>query len=105
MCTVNASSVIAYNDLIAVGLMSQLAAGGLGVGRGISVIGIGDSWLAQMSSPPLTSVSQPVEDTGRTAMLVDGPRGPIATAEPRIITLPSRLVLRASLGLGPPVRR
>ena len=104
MCTVNASSVIAYNDLIAVGLMSQLAARGLGVGRDISVIGIDDSWLAQMSSP-LTSVSQPVEDTGRTAMLVDGPRGPIATAEPRIITLPSRLVLRASLGLGPPVRR
>ena len=86
--------------------MSQLAARGLGVGRDISVIGIDDSWLAQMSSP-LTSVSQPVEDTGRTAvrMLVDGPRGPIATAEPRIITLPSRLVLRASLGLGPPVRR
>jgi DNA-binding LacI/PurR family transcriptional regulator len=54
-----------------------------------------------MSSPPLTSVNQPVEDTGRTAMLVDGPRGPLATAEPRIITLPSRLVLRASLGLGP----
>jgi DNA-binding LacI/PurR family transcriptional regulator len=69
--------------------MSQLAARGLGVGRDISVIGIDDSWLAQMSSP-LTSVSQPVEDTGRTAMLVDGPRGPLATAEPRIITLPSR---------------
>ena len=87
--------------------MSQLAARGLGVGRDISVIGIDDSWLAQMSSPPPTSVNQPVEDTGRTAvrMLVDGPRGPIATAEPRIITLPSRLVLRASLGLGPPVRR
>ena len=99
VCAIGASTVIAYNDLIALGLISQLGARGIHVGREISVIGIDDSWLAKMSHPPLTTVNVPVEESGRTAvrMVIDAQTAP-PDAPAKVITLPTRLVIRASLG-------
>ena len=100
VCAVRATTIIAYNDLIALGLVAQLAARNIVAGRDISVIGIDDSWLARISSPPLTTVHVPVEETGRLAvqMLLDMPSDPSEMVEDRIITLPTRLIIRASLG-------
>lgn len=50
------TAVIAYNDLVASGLVSRLSARGLSIPGDISVVGMDDSLLAQVSRPQLTSV-------------------------------------------------
>jgi LacI family transcriptional regulator len=63
-----ATAIIAYNDLVALGLMSRLPEFGLTVGQDIAVIGIDDIWLAPMAQPPLTSVRFPSATAGMVAV-------------------------------------
>ncbi len=105
-----ATGVLAYNDLMAIGLMESLAAQGLDVPRDISVVGIDDIPLSSLVK--LTTVATPTAAAGRTAvdMLLqhDAPlarRGPGRT-EPghrtgAQTTLPTTLILRQSTGPGP----
>lgn len=62
------TAVIAYNDLIALGVLSRLADRGVGVPEQCSVIGCDDIAFAAMCTPALTTVSMPKELTGRTAV-------------------------------------
>lgn len=98
-----ARAVIAYNDLVALGLMSRLAEHGLTVGRDIAVIGIDDTWLAAMAQPPLTSVRFPCAAAGNVAvrLLWDMITG---TGGPERYTLPTELIIRATTGPAPSVR-
>ena len=61
------NAVIAANDLLAVGLMHQLAAAGLRVPDDVAVVGMDDSELAEQSFPPLTSVNLGSAERGRRA--------------------------------------
>lgn len=61
------NAVIAANDLLAVGLMHELAAAGLDVPGDVAVIGMDDSELAEQSFPPLTSVNLGSAERGRRA--------------------------------------
>lgn len=67
------TAVIAYNDMIALGLISQMTARGVRVPQDVSVVGFDDIPTADLVSPPLTTVSQPKEQFGRAAvdLLVD----------------------------------
>ncbi len=60
-------AVIAANDLLAVGLMHELAAVGLEVPGDVAVVGMDDSELAEQSFPPLTSVNLGSAERGRRA--------------------------------------
>ncbi|RZT07646.1 LacI family transcriptional regulator [Kribbella sp. VKM Ac-2569] len=60
-------AVIAANDLLAVGLMHELAAAGLEVPGDVAVVGMDDSELAEQSFPPLTSVNLGSAERGRRA--------------------------------------
>ncbi|ADB33591.1 transcriptional regulator, LacI family [Kribbella flavida DSM 17836] len=60
-------AVIAANDLLAVGLMHELAARELRVPDDVAVIGMDDSELAEQSFPPLTSVNLGSAERGRRA--------------------------------------
>lgn len=62
------SAVMAYNDVIAIGLMHRLASYGIAIPDEISVIGFDDIALAEMSHPPLTTVRFPRELAGTTAV-------------------------------------
>lgn len=60
-------AVIGANDLLAVGLMHELAAAGLEVPGDVAVVGMDDSELAEQSFPPLTSVNLGSAERGRRA--------------------------------------
>jgi DNA-binding LacI/PurR family transcriptional regulator len=64
----DATAVIAYNDLMALGVLARLAARGVAVPEEISVIGFDDVPMAAMTLPPLTTVAMPTEAAGRAAV-------------------------------------
>ncbi|SDY61286.1 transcriptional regulator, LacI family [Modestobacter sp. DSM 44400] len=94
-----ATAAIAYNDLIALGLMQRLTERGLRVGNDISVIGFDDIWLAPMTQPPLTTVRAPAAAAATSAlrMLIDIMDGR-ADADRRPTPLASELMVRLSTG-------
>jgi LacI family transcriptional regulator len=59
--------VICANDLLAVGLMHELAALGLRVPDDVAVVGMDDSELAEQCFPTLTSVNLGSAERGRRA--------------------------------------
>jgi len=72
------------------------------VSRDLSVIGFDDIRFAQCSEPPLTTVAQPMREIGErlVRLILDLLEGGVSN--PASITLPHRLVLRATTG---PARR
>ncbi|WP_433824748.1 LacI family DNA-binding transcriptional regulator [Actinoplanes sp. CA-015351] len=103
-----ATAVLAYNDLVAMGLLHRLAARGVPVPERMSVVGYDDISLAAMSHPPLTTVAVPKGRAGAAALelllrRVGGAGKPATTVREREVTLPTGLVVRASSGLAPAV--
>jgi LacI family transcriptional regulator len=90
-------AVIAANDLLAVGLMHELAAAGLDVPNDVAVVGMDDSELAEQCFPPLTSVNLGSAERGRRAAelllarIEDNSRTPR-----RIVVQPSLSVRRST---------
>ena len=62
------TAVVAGTLLSAVGALAALRDAGLRAPEDISLIAHHDSWSAQYSSPPLTTVSLPLEELGRHAV-------------------------------------
>jgi len=96
-----ATAVVAYDDMIALGVMVRLSERGLRVGPDISVLGIDDSPMAGMAYPALTTVHVPGTEAGRIAVdtvveLIAA--GPGARPAPgRLLRrLDTRLVVRSS---------
>jgi LacI family transcriptional regulator len=100
------TAVAAANDLTAAGVVRELSERGLAVPGDISVIGFDDAPLAEMISPALTTMRQPLQHMAHTAVSLllnrgasrDGPPPP-----PNRHVLPTSLVVRQSTG--PPRRR
>lgn len=63
-----ATAVIAYNDLMALGVLARLQARGVRVPEDLSVVGCDDIAMAAMATPPLTTVVMPMEAAGRAAI-------------------------------------
>ncbi|MEV4274561.1 LacI family DNA-binding transcriptional regulator [Actinoplanes xinjiangensis] len=94
-----ATAVLAYNDLVAIGLLHRLAARGAVVPERMSVVGYDDISLAAMSHPPLTSVAVPKDRAGAIALdLLLGRAGSMTAAQGAEVILPTALVVRASSG-------
>jgi DNA-binding LacI/PurR family transcriptional regulator len=96
-----ATAVIAFNDFIALGVLTQLNVRGIKAGTEISVVGIDDTWFAELFQPALTSIRIPTAQAGSTAIslildVIDGRED-----TPTVKNLPSELIVRASSG--PPV--
>jgi DNA-binding LacI/PurR family transcriptional regulator len=62
------TAVIAYNDVVALGLISQFTARSVTVPDRLSVIGIDDIAMSAMVHPSLTTVALPMELSGRTGI-------------------------------------
>lgn len=97
------SAVFCVSDMVALGLISGLAAGGLGVPGDMSVVGFDDIEQSAYSVPPLTTVRQDRRRLGaRAAVLMrqrlDGlPSAPtVPQLPPPVEIIPVELAIRAS---------
>ena len=90
------TAVVAFNDLLALGVLSRLADRGIGVPDEISVVGFDNIPMAAMATPHLTTVALPLEQAGRVAIELLLER----LAQPGSGTheqgLPAQLIVRAS---------
>jgi LacI family transcriptional regulator len=89
-------AVIAANDLLAVGIMHELAARDLAVPADVAVIGMDDSELAEQSFPPLTSVNLGSAERGRRAAELLLARIEDSSRSPRRIVVQPTLSVRRS---------
>ncbi|ALE73573.1 MULTISPECIES: LacI family DNA-binding transcriptional regulator [unclassified Pseudonocardia] len=96
------SAVVAYNDLLAIGLLQALRRNGTRVPEDIGVVGFDNIPLGRLVSPQLTSVGAPLQAMGASAMrnllqqLASTGRATVRSAR-----LPVRLVVRQSTGPAP----
>jgi DNA-binding LacI/PurR family transcriptional regulator len=99
-----ATAVVAYNDLVAVGLVERLRARGLDVPGDVSVVGFDDTFVATVASPALTSVGPDLRAVGAAAVDLLVARlapGADPDAEPDQVVAPTEMAVRASTGAAP----
>ena len=84
------------NDEMAFGLVQGLKSQGLRVPEDMSVAGFDDIEFAQYCDPALTTISQPAEDIGHTAMrtLINILEGGADAVQRHV--LPTQLIVRDS---------
>lgn len=90
-----ATAVIAYNDLVALGLEAGMADMGRSCPADISIIGIDDIDMASAVNPGLTTVKMPIERCGALAveLLLQAMAG---AAPAEVATLDSQLIVRGT---------
>ncbi|WPB56520.1 LacI family DNA-binding transcriptional regulator [Xylophilus sp. GOD-11R] len=94
-------AVVAYNDLLALGLLLEARSLGIRVPEQLSIAGFDNIAYGRLSNPALTSVDMMGEATGELAMrkLVGVIQGTPTSTEDH--TLPSRIVVRESTAARP----
>lgn len=99
------TAILAYNDLLAIGLMSGLIEAGARVPEEFSVVGFDNIFCADFCNPPLTTVATPLQEMGTEAFLElrRQMHGEPMRAHP-VASLPTRLVVRRSTA-GSSIRR
>ena len=91
------TAVIAYNDLMAIGLLEAARAAGVSIPGRLSVVGFDDIFGADLTTPSLTTIHNPFDDVGAAsvrglvALINDEP---FPDAEP----LETSLIVRESTG-------
>lgn len=100
-----ATAVVAYNDLVAFGLLARLNELGVAVPGDVSITGFDDIELARFATPSLTTATVPQAELGRQAWahlrsLVGGD-----TIDPTPPLIEPVLAVRASTGPVPPAAR
>ena len=92
-------ALVAANDYMALGAMETLASFGVDVPGKVAVAGFDDIDETRFVSPSLSTVRQPLYESGRRAA-----QNVLATlhgeGDAELVTLPTRLVLRESCGCG-----
>lgn len=93
-------AVFIQSDTMALGALRALREAGLTVPEDIAIVGFDDLPPATMAEPPLTTVRQPILETGMQVveLLLDILRNGATTPTSRI--LPVELVIRESCGAG-----
>jgi len=87
------SAILAYNDLVAIGLIRGLTAAGTRIPDEVSIIGFDNIFAADLVTPRLTTIAAPLRALGTTAVhnllaIINGARS--TATEPMI--LPIRLI-------------
>lgn len=90
------TAVLTVNDLVAIGAMNACAKQSISIPEDISIVGFDDIPLAQLTTPALTTVTQPAYDLGykAAAMLLQMCQNP--DMAPQHMLLHSSLVIRGT---------
>ncbi|WP_406044512.1 LacI family transcriptional regulator [Micromonospora sp. NBC_00898] len=98
-----ATACVTFNDLLAIGILHRLAERGIDVPTEISVVGCDDIFGADFCSPPLTTLTAPIEQAGRMAvsMLLEQLDDLGEKTSRRTQLLPTHLTVRRSSGPAP----
>ena len=99
------TAVLAMSDAMAIGVMHAAAELGFAIPGDLSVVGFDDIDIARYTSPPLTTVRQPVRRKGEEAvrlLLTQLETHP--SAAPEQVMLPTRLIVRGTTGPAPSLR-
>lgn len=101
-----ATAGIAFNDLVAIGMLQRLRVRGVRVPEDLSIVGCDDIFGADFCSPPLTTVTAPVEQAGRVAvtMLLSQLAAGQGNLPRNHTVLPTYLTVRGSTGPAPVAR-
>ncbi|WP_432536959.1 substrate-binding domain-containing protein [Kineococcus arenarius] len=99
----HATAVIAYNDLVALGIGHALRSRGVRVPQQVSVLGFDNSLAPYLPLLPLTTIDAPSWDMGRygAEVLLRGIRSGTFPEARRPTWLPTRLIVRSSTGPAP----
>jgi LacI family transcriptional regulator len=96
------TAVVCFNDKVAVGVMEMAVARGLRVPEDVSVTGFDDIDVSRATTPRLTTVRQPLQEMGRTAVTMLMRQLDGHAHEALSMELQTRLVVRESTGPAPP---
>jgi DNA-binding LacI/PurR family transcriptional regulator len=96
------SAIVAYNDLMALGVLGRLSDRGVAVPGDVSVVGFDDIQMAALATPALTTVAVPTAIAGRAAvdMLLDALAERTGNGR-QAYELRTELMVRASTGPAP----
>lgn len=90
---------IQTSDYLACGLLAGFSRLGIRVPEDIAIIGFDDREIAEMSTPPLTTIAHPGEDVGAACakMIIERiESGFCSDAVPQSVKIPMKLVIRKS---------
>lgn len=90
------TAIFAASDVTAMGVMEAARTLGITVPGQLSIVGFDNTMLAQTSSPRLTTIHQPVEEIGRTAVETVQKLARGETLPSKRVELATHLVLRDS---------
>lgn len=90
------TAIIAYNDIMALGVLARLRDRGIQVPTDVSVTGFDDLMFAALCSPPLTTVAMPLVSAGTLAvdLLLEGLNS--GSTDVRQVDLDTQLIVRAT---------
>ena len=93
------SACIAFNDLIAIGMLQRLSERGIRVPDDMSIVGCDDIFGADFCNPPLTTMASPIEQAGRVAVsMLLGRLNPLGGGRRSRSVMPTHLTVRGSTG-------
>jgi len=95
-----ATACLASNDLLAIGILKRFQERGIRVPEDVSIVGCDDTFAAIICHPPLTTITEPIEEAGRlaTLMLLSRLRSDRKTGIRDHIVLPTHLTVRGTTG-------
>jgi LacI family transcriptional regulator len=98
--------VFAVTDVMAMGALARLRAGGLAVPADIALAGFDDIGTLRDVYPPLTTVRLPLKRMGEMAagLVLADPPDAAPQPQPRVIPVPGEVILRESTLPRPPAR-
>jgi DNA-binding LacI/PurR family transcriptional regulator len=95
------TGVICASDVLALGAIRAVRRAGLTVPGDVSVVGYDDSAWLNCTDPPLTTVRQPIQSMGRSAVALLVNQMETVIAHPEELLFEPELVVRGSTGPAP----